>query len=429
MNQDYYVQDGRACFSPTLTALPDYAFSGRQDLTEAHIPGHILSIGYRCFENCRNLRRIILEEGIEDIQMEAFLGCSALEQLTVPDSAELGNYVFYGCSGLQNPIFSRSGKILYAYPTRSREVFYTVPAGTEEVHCTAFGPNPRLKEVIFREGLRELHIRAFCDSHVRRVVLPATLRKVPEGTFENCRFLKEVVPAQGNTEIPEGAFTGMESLPTLSGPLSIPTEAFTGNSPFSWYSCIPLPIRNEGENTHGDSFRFRDLAEECAKNREQFMLDFAEHFLDLNRKRPHPFFIFGAMFWTCRAYAVGCGREEPLTVLWHRALTSGSIPRFCSGRFLRDLGFLFFDPDREYTLSEYDGETGIALVRSPCAPGRDPGCMETKNDWYYLSPRLTLLSDDHCILHRNLWSVDEDNSLFRKVRRLAESAWEQMPEF
>ena len=61
-------------FFTGLTAIDEYAFSGSSIGPEIVVPGNVKSLEAFCFNNCQQLRRVILEEGVEVVGFDAFFG-------------------------------------------------------------------------------------------------------------------------------------------------------------------------------------------------------------------------------------------------------------------------------------------------------------------------------------------------------------------
>ena len=55
----------------------------REDLDEIHIPGSVKKIGELAFEDCHNLKRVTLEEGLQSIGKSALI-TTAIEAITIP---------------------------------------------------------------------------------------------------------------------------------------------------------------------------------------------------------------------------------------------------------------------------------------------------------------------------------------------------------
>ena len=86
-----------------LTEIGEQAFKGVpiQTLT---IPKGVKKLGSWAFAECKNLKTIVLPEGIEIFEKyEVFGGCEALESINIPASlTNLGYKAFKGCTALKN---------------------------------------------------------------------------------------------------------------------------------------------------------------------------------------------------------------------------------------------------------------------------------------------------------------------------------------
>ena len=83
-----------------LTSINSYAFqnSGLEKLT---LPSSLSHTGYYAFSSCP-LQELTLSEGILHISDYSFQGCSQLTEVTIPDSIQtIGSRAFYNCSSLK----------------------------------------------------------------------------------------------------------------------------------------------------------------------------------------------------------------------------------------------------------------------------------------------------------------------------------------
>ena len=87
-------------FSEGLTTISEGAFRGTA-VEQLSLPTTLKSIGIGAFENCLNLNRVIISEGVESIGKDAFLNCLSLKNLTVPKSVKtIGDHAFgYSLNG------------------------------------------------------------------------------------------------------------------------------------------------------------------------------------------------------------------------------------------------------------------------------------------------------------------------------------------
>ena len=84
-----------------MTSIRNSAFSGCTGLTSISIPDSVTSIGYNAFEGCTGLTSITIGNGVTSIGGWAFEGCTGFTSITIPNSVTwIGNYAFEGCTGL-----------------------------------------------------------------------------------------------------------------------------------------------------------------------------------------------------------------------------------------------------------------------------------------------------------------------------------------
>ena len=83
-------------------------------------------------------------------------------------------------------------------------------AGVTEIAEDAFRDWDSLKEVVFAKGSRLERIgpHAFARTALREFAAPNTLKEICDGTFMNCKNLKEVRLNEGLESLGEGVFAG-----------------------------------------------------------------------------------------------------------------------------------------------------------------------------------------------------------------------------
>lgn len=157
------VKDGKAY---RVTGIGDDAFCGYTTLNSITIPNSVTVIGEAAFAGCTGLASVALPYGLARIEMSVFEYCTSLTSIDIPDSVTtigvaafancaslasvalpcndsvwIGEYVFYGCRGLQ------SVTVGWQKPLRITEdmfddidlskVILTVPPGTKEAYLAA----------------------------------------------------------------------------------------------------------------------------------------------------------------------------------------------------------------------------------------------------------------------------------------------------
>ena len=203
-------------FSPSGTVLKNCL---NQEIQTFVIPEKVKKIAAYAFRKCRNLKKVVFPAGLKQIEEYAFEGCSALKEidLSTSDLTELGQRVFENCTGLaqvslpdtlqeisnfafKNCISLREIKL----PARLRRIrsgafgdckklpFLELPASVEEIETWAFGGCTELSLELLA-SVKEIGKYAFhgCAS-LRKIRLPLGLKKIQEGTFEDCSQLADI---------------------------------------------------------------------------------------------------------------------------------------------------------------------------------------------------------------------------------------------
>lgn len=94
--KDYEIR--KATVKYGITSIGESAFLGCSGLTELILPNSVTSIGNFAFHGCRGLTELILPNGITRIEESAFRGCRGLTELTLPSSVtRIGNSAFADC--------------------------------------------------------------------------------------------------------------------------------------------------------------------------------------------------------------------------------------------------------------------------------------------------------------------------------------------
>ena len=66
------------------------------------VPGSVEIIGESAFQDCPNLKRVRILDGVTLIKRLAFAGCPELETVVIPESVlAVGDAAFFGCDQLR----------------------------------------------------------------------------------------------------------------------------------------------------------------------------------------------------------------------------------------------------------------------------------------------------------------------------------------
>ncbi len=84
-----------------VTAIGEWAFSGRKKLQSVELPKTVTKIGEAAFNECPSLKKIVIPSKVTRISSSAFWYCTNLQTVVIPKSVtKFGENVFEGCDKL-----------------------------------------------------------------------------------------------------------------------------------------------------------------------------------------------------------------------------------------------------------------------------------------------------------------------------------------
>lgn len=236
-------------FSPNVTDITYYTFYDCDALEEVVAPTALQSIGQSAFENCDSLKTVELNEGLTEIGVRAF-NSSAVEKITIPSTVtetlgssfadcanlkevNLGsgmtyvpNSMFSGCTALEEIIIPESITEIYwgAFEETGLKKI-EIPDSVAYISADAFSDCDSMKSAVIGDGVIEMG-GAFrgCDA-LEKVVLGKSIQYY-DSAFYGCNSLKEVVFPEGFNGYGEDAFSSCENLADVSLPESVQAIAY-----------------------------------------------------------------------------------------------------------------------------------------------------------------------------------------------------------
>lgn len=179
-----------------LTQIKNYLFYGCSYLQNVDIPESVVVIGEHSFENC-GVVSVKLKEGLKWIKQYSFKDCNALTTICLPSSIEtLSNYMFDGCSNLGN-----------AYYNGSLEQWCSVVLGTIDSN-----PAKKFQNFYFLDNNGNISYDNKKYSILTSIVIPNSITKILDATFQGWTFLQSVSFHQSVTEIGRFTFADCTSL-------------------------------------------------------------------------------------------------------------------------------------------------------------------------------------------------------------------------
>ena len=148
----------------------------------------------------RELKEVVIEEGVTEIGVDAFSVCTSLETVTLPESLQkIGEKAFSYCTSLKTINIPDSVNVIgpKAFYFCKSLTSIDIPEGITEIGYATFGYAENLATVNIPASVTRIGDFAFQNCGFTSMDVPATVKELGEGAFSTCRSLKNVtVPAE-----------------------------------------------------------------------------------------------------------------------------------------------------------------------------------------------------------------------------------------
>lgn len=160
-------EDGKGIikFGSTLTEIKDEAFANCVDLVTLTMPNTVTKIGSKAFYNCHSLISIGMSEAIVSIGASAF-DATGLQSIVIPDGVtSLNSMVFSSCEYLTDVTLSKNIKSISdrAFMGCSRLAHIELPESLSSISYWAFG-NTAISEITIPSGITSIQESVFSNT-------------------------------------------------------------------------------------------------------------------------------------------------------------------------------------------------------------------------------------------------------------------------
>ena len=159
-------------------------------------------LGDYAFYGCSGLTSLTIPSSVTSIGKSAFSGCSGLTSLTIPSSVtSIGESAFWDCSSLTS---------------------LTIPSSVTSIGNYAFYDCSSLTSLTIPSSVTSIGYAAFYDcSSLTSLTIPSSVTSIGEAAFSGCSGLTSLTIPSGVTSIGEAAFSGCSGLTSLTIPSSV----------------------------------------------------------------------------------------------------------------------------------------------------------------------------------------------------------------
>lgn len=211
--------------------------------------GSVTSIGSNAFQDCSELKIVIIPESVTVIENGAFENCTSLISIAIPDSVtNIGYEAFKGCTGLMsvtlgNGLTNIEGRTFEAC-TGLKSI--SISSSVQEIPRGAFSDCTALEKIKVEKGNQVYHSDGNCliktDSKelflgCKKSVIPSdgSIASIGMYAFSGCTGLTSIAIPDSVTSIGYGAFSGCTGLTSVTIGNSV-----TSIGEFAFDSCIGL---------------------------------------------------------------------------------------------------------------------------------------------------------------------------------------------
>ena len=233
-----------------VTSIGDCAFWGCSSLTSIEIPDGVTSIGMSVFDSCSSLTSIEIPVGVTSLKDFVFYGCSSLTSITIPEGlTSIGGGVFQNCSSLTSiailagvtsigeSAFKDCIKLntIYCYKNSTADKYTDYPSIAKKVYLDD------ATTTAFNFNSSTGTITGYSGSE-KVVNIPSNIggiyvKAIGENAFKNNTDIETVIIPEGVSSIEDFAFYKCTGLKYVSIP-----ESVTSVSEDGFYRCGALNV-------------------------------------------------------------------------------------------------------------------------------------------------------------------------------------------
>ncbi len=208
--------DGKA-----VSVIALQGFAGCKDLEKVTIPESVKEIRAQAFMDCTGITELVLPTGLTLIGADAFKGCTGLTQIELPENVRFEweeMNAFAGCSNLEQITVASGNKrylsengilyrkdledrkaILICYPAGKKDARFEVPGTVNALAQASFQGSQAIQEVVFQadSGVVSLGVDTFegCAS-LEKITLPDGLTSIDASALRGCALTELHLPKE-----------------------------------------------------------------------------------------------------------------------------------------------------------------------------------------------------------------------------------------
>ena len=182
-------------------------------------------LGDYAFYGCSGLTSLTIPSSVTSIGNEAFHGCCGLTSLVIPSGVtSIGDEAFHGCCGLTSLVIPSGVTSIgdEAFYGCSGLINLTIPSSVTRIGWSAFEGCSGLTSLVIPSSVTWISGEAFSGcSGLTSLVIPSSVTSIDRSAFSGCSSLTSLTIPSSVTMIGWSAFEGCSGLTSLTIPSSV----------------------------------------------------------------------------------------------------------------------------------------------------------------------------------------------------------------